>query len=193
MKRFNVGIDLDGVIFDFTGAARKEMKGLFAGRPADDLVQTTWAFDSLGITDDEEKIFWRFVDNTPNWWLRLKPLPNTLSLPELVRNHRCVFITNRKDGTGLPIEQQSQLSLETHYGIKAPNVIISNNKGPVAAGLKLDFYIDDRPKNVEEVLGAGIKRTFIKDTTYNGSYSYPRLPHFDAFNALIQKEAYGKS
>jgi len=53
-KRLNIGLDVDGVISAFVPAARKLCKQLFNGRPDDALVQTSWAFDSLGITPEEE-------------------------------------------------------------------------------------------------------------------------------------------
>jgi len=191
-KRYSVGIDVDGVLAAFTHAARQTMKKLFAGRPDDLLVQTTWAFESLGITAEEERIFWRHVDNEPNWWLTLKALPFTFTLPELVANHRCVFITNRKDGAGLPIEQQTSSWLRAHFGLREPTVVISNNKGPVAVGLKLDYFIDDRPKNVSEVINCSSTRVFLCDATYNASYDdAQRVANFDQFAKIIIRRANG--
>jgi hypothetical protein len=193
-KRYNVGIDIDGVLADFTGFARRELQNLFAGRPDDTLVQTGWAFDSLGITREEENIFWRKVDNTTNWWLYLRTLPDTNALPEIVRNHRTIFITNRKDGTGWPIEMQSAEWLFNFYGISNPMVVISSDKGPVAKGLDLDYYIDDRPKNVDEVLAEHPKcRTYIQTQSYNVNAEYDlRVSSFNEFAAIIQRRANGK-
>lgn len=193
-KRYTVGIDADGVVADFTGAARRTMKALW-GKPSDDLVQTTWAFDSLGITSDEEKEFWRYVDFARNWWLSLKPMPHTLCLDELVRNHRCVFITNRKDGkNSWPIEEQTAEWLKFTFGLSNPNVVISDNKGPVSLGLNLDYFIDDRPKNIEDVWAVNREcRTYLCEATYNGSFNYPqRVAHFDDFARLIIARANGR-
>jgi hypothetical protein len=190
-RRYNVGIDVDGVLACFVAGARRTMQTLFAGRPDDGLIQTSWAFESLGITQEEEKIFWRHVDNTPNWWLGLRPMPHTLTLPELVRNHRCVFITNRQDGSGMPIEMQTTSWLRANFGLSEPTVLICKNKGPVVHGLDLDFYIDDRPKNCDEVQAyARDCRVYMCDATYNITDPFPlRVPNFDAFARLIIKEA----
>lgn len=194
-KRYNVGIDVDGVIANFTQAARETMKSLFGGRPDDTLVQTTWAFESLGITKEEENVFWRFVDNTPNWWLGHRAMPHTLALRELTTNHRCIFITNRKDGTGMPIEVQTASWLRTHFGIDDPNVVISDNKGPVAEGLNLDYFIDDRDRNVYSVVEySPDTRTYLCSATYNQNIYPPEInivPNFDAFARTIIRRSHG--
>lgn len=188
MKRYNIGIDIDGVLADFVGAARLECQSLFAGRPDDSLIQTTWAFESLGITADEEKVLWRYIDNTPNWWLGLRRMPNTDVLAELVRNHRCIFITNRKDGTGMPIEEQSASWLRANYGLDSPTVLISDNKGPVGYGLNLDYYIDDRDRNVIDMRRESPKtNTYLKSASYNIHLDLdcPRALDFDSFAKMI--------
>ncbi|SRR6266550_1575267 len=167
-KRLNIGLDVDGVISDFTSAARKLCKQLFNGRPDDSLIQTSWAFDSLGITPEEENILWRKIDSIPNWWLGHTPMPYTDMLPQLCDKHRVIFITNRKDGTGWPIEDQTKIWLKRNFGIVNTNVVISDRKGPTAVGLKLDYFLDDRPRNVEEVFESSIDtKTYLYNTTYN--------------------------
>lgn len=125
---------------------------------------------------------WRAIDAIPNWWMSLDRLPNTNYLRHLTENERVVFITNRKDGAGYPIEDQTAQWLIEKFHIWQPNVIISDNKGPVAAGLKLDYFIDDRPKNVEEVIaGSPDTETYLLDTTYNQECPIQRVFTFDEF------------
>lgn len=174
-KRLNIGLDVDGCVSNFTLAARKLMKKMFHCRPSDDLVQTTWAFESLGINQAEENAFWREVDTIPNWWLDHKPMPDTDLLPQLCEKHRVIFITNRKDGTGWPIEDQTKVWLKRNFGLNNTNVIISDDKGPLSRGLKLHYFLDDRPKNVQEMIretplgldGNHITKTFLLNATYN--------------------------
>jgi uncharacterized HAD superfamily protein len=182
VRRLNIGVDVDGVLSDFTGSARELCKQLFDGRPDDALIQTSWAFDSLGITKDEEKLLWHTIDNTPNWWMTHGKKPETNLLGRLCQDHRVIFITNRKDGhVGEPIELQTAWWLEEKYHLVNPMVTISDNKGPLADGLKLDYFIDDRPKNVDEVCKY-IPKTALLDATYNQEYAYGwRVRSFDAF------------
>ena len=188
-KRFNVGIDVDGVLSNFLKGARDTWKLLLGGRPDDSLTQTGWDFDGLGVTNKEKKLLWSTIDSTPNWWLSLEPLEDTDFLPVLVGEHRCIFITNRKDGEGDPIEVQTQRWLIKHFNIENPNVIISDKKGPIADGLKLDFFIDDRPKNVEEVILAAPKcETYLYHTTYNTECEVERMFGFDMFAKYILRK-----
>ena len=184
-KRLNIGVDIDGVLADFMGGARKLLKEMFDGRPNDSLVQTGWGLDSLGFSLVEERQFWEQLDRTPNWWMGLKTLPNTNILADLCQTHRVIFITNRKDAqVGKPIEQQSAIWLMHNYPIYIPTVVISDDKGPVARGLKLDAYIDDRPKNVREVAEQGIT-TYLKRATYNTEFEHPLC--VDNFNEFALK------
>jgi hypothetical protein len=167
-KRLIVGVDVDGVLANFVKSARSLCKQMFDGRPPDSLVQEGWGFDSLGITPEEEDKMWKKIDSIPNWWMNHEKLPYTDSLIWLRDNARLIFITNRKDGTGLPIEQQTALWIARNYPIPQPTVLLSNAKGPLAAALKLDYFIDDRDKNVIEVaFGAPKCYTFIQDYPYN--------------------------
>jgi uncharacterized HAD superfamily protein len=154
MKRLRIGVDIDGVLADFTGLARKLCRHMFNGEPAKDRIQTGWGFDSLGITKEQENQMWRRIDETYNWWQGLDPLPNTDLLSSLYTRHQVIFITNRKNGTGWPVELQSAEWLDRHYDIRYPSVLLSDKKGPLAKALELDYFIDDRDKNVREVAAA---------------------------------------
>jgi len=197
-KRLNIGIDMDGVLADFVGQARKVCQQLFNGRPADNLIQTTWAFESLGITKEEENLLWREIDSRPNWWLNcLHKLPQTDLLMPLYEKHRLIFITNRKDGTNpasWPIELQTAEWLRRQFHIYQPNVIISDCKGPLLGGLKLDYFIDDRPKNHLEAIDYASDHDLdticvFLEGTYNKEYIYPyRVKSFNEFAKVILEE-----
>lgn len=189
-KRLNIGVDVDGVLADFTSSARKLCKELFNGRPDDSLVQTTWAFESLGITAEEEKILWKKIDTIPNWWLNHKPLAGVDEnlLNDLCRVHRVIFMTNRKDGTGWPIEDQTKVWLRRNLGVQSLcNVVISDNKGPVAQGLNLHYFIDDRPKNYQDVVKySPSTHSALLDTSYNQELKgADRVESFNEFAQLI--------
>lgn len=186
-----IGIDVDGVICDFTNSARALCKKLFNGRPDDKLVQTEWDFECLGITPAEEGMMWHIIDTTPNWWLNLKRLPNTTNLEPLAHIHDVIFITNRKPATGMTITQQTKYWLDQNTDIVAPTVIVTKNKGQLCKLLDVDYFIDDKWENCMDVAIQSPKTAvFVKDELYNRRESVHgsilnRVSTFDDFAAKI--------
>lgn len=170
----------------FTKLARNLLKSMFDGKPDDSLIQTGWGFDSIGVTPEQEKLMWKKIDSIPNWWLEMETMPETNLLKPLCDKHRVIFITNRKDGTGIPVEKQSAEWLVRNFGIFHPAVLLSNEKGPLAKGLKLDAYIDDRDKNTWEVIHhSPSTQTYILDATYNQHVK--DVPRVNTFNDFARK------
>lgn len=190
-RRLNIGIDVDGVVSNFMLASRTLCKELFAGKPDDSVIQTSWAFQSLGISKDEENVLWRKIDNIPNWWMTHEPMAETSGLSNFAIRHKLVFITNRKDGSGWPIEEQTAMWLKRHFMIMYPTVVISDDKGPLGRSLKLDYFIDDRPKNVIEMKAVSPQtKTYLRADTYNADFDMDKLgykiPSINTLNEFIQ-------
>lgn len=181
----------DGVLADFGRAARNVCHRLFNGKPDPSLIQTGWGFDSLGITPEEQSQMYMYIDAVPNWWHNeIDPLPQTDLLPKLCEQHRVIFITNRKDGTGAPIEEQTASWLHWFYKLPFQTVLISDVKGPIVKALRLDAYIDDRPSNIQDALWHYPKcLTVINDTTYNREFDRaPRVANFNEFAKQFLEE-----
>lgn len=178
----------DGVLADFTGAARKFFKAQY-GKPHDDMIQTEWDFNCFGISDEETSALWKHIETTPNWWLTLDPLDGAYSLRWLTNNHLVYFITNRSEKvTGMPIEEQTKAWITEVHDIFAPTVIVTRNKGALASVLDLDFFLDDNVPNVTDVsLTSPRTTTFIKDMPYNQScVLVPRLNNVNELVALVE-------
>lgn len=176
-----IGIDMDGVLCDFTNAARLLMVCLF-GKPTPDKIQTSWNFESLGLTPHEEKRLWKHIDLTPNWWEdSIKRLPSTNLLELADKNHDLFFITNRKPSTGHSIVHQTKLWLVMNTGLFIPTVIVTKQKGRLAETLGLNYFIDDKPENCQDVYSNSPNtKVYIQDATYNQG----ALPHISRANSL---------
>lgn len=155
-------VDVDGVLAEFTLAFTREAVKL-------GLAKTAWPTPEQLTWDHDFNVdkVWAVVDSTPWWWARLGracSIDELALLNKLTYNHRVVFCTNRK--AGIPHVQRQTFEWLNKYGITYPNVVVSDDKGGVAKALKIDFSIDDRVKNVNEIAAVGCE-SYVLDYPYN--------------------------
>lgn len=163
-----IGIDVDGVVCDFTSAWRKLVLNLL-GKNTEGIVQTTWGFDSLGLNLEQEKYLWKHIDTTPDWWkYNLSRLPFTALLEVVDRDHELFFITNRKPAAGDSIEKQTKFWLLSHTAVYCPTVLVTKDKGELCKALGIRYFIDDKPSNCEDVYSNSFNtKVYIADAPYN--------------------------
>lgn len=184
-----VGCDLDDVLADFMGLFISMAKERF-GVPTDDRLPVDWAWSNMGWTKDQESALWQQLHDTPDFWTTLKPI-KTVD-PELVRrlskNTSLYFPTARAQAIGtLSTRDQCARWLLNEFGILFPTVIVSTEKGPLAAALKYDYFIDDRPKNCVEVKAARPQcKVFMSDASHNQSTTLDGIPRVSGFNEFAE-------
>lgn len=177
-----IGIDLDGCLVDFvTGhvARIKEITGKVIPTPV-----TTWNYPTLGpnpITKEQDRAVWQSITKDPLFWAGLPALPLAYETLRLLGNlrhegHDIYFITSRP-GVEAKLQSENWLREQGYFN---PTVLLSSDKGPLARGLKLDVFIDDKPENCEEVNDARTDpdetrhcRVFIVDALYNREFQSP--------------------
>ena len=177
------GIDLDGCLANFESGFAPILTDLTGITfPLDEpTFPEVWQWPTLHLTNSGmsekeakavESAAWKRVTQDPAFWLSLKPYPETAStLKSLTRltaeGHEIYFITHRP---GANPKRQSEIWLEINgYKRESPTVLVSGEKGFLAAGLGLDFFIDDKPENHEQVrrfCGTRCRR-YIVDHPYN--------------------------
>jgi len=103
---------------------------------------------------------------------------------QLDRKNNLFFITSRDFTKGMPVEVQTACWLES-IGFVKPTVIVTKNKGSIVAALKLDAFIDDRFKNIEDIwyndTGVGTK-LFLRNRSHNQNID----PDFE-YDILFQR------
>jgi hypothetical protein len=154
-----VGVDLDGVVADFTSAALDVIKWRHNVSPDGDWRPDRWDWwRTLGLVRAEWDQVIEQMAAVENWWITLKPLPGARQLadalradPELV----VTYITARFPTAGLPVEVQSTLWLAKH-GLWCPDgrtqlVVVRDqiSKPMVAESCGLVAMVDDMPEAVD--------------------------------------------
>lgn len=195
IKRLKIGVDVDGVLANFTDAAKELIRELF-NKDVKGVTQTTWSFSSLGLSDTDEDKIWRHIDSSVKdfWYNFLYPMPDTNLLKPLCDAHEVIFITNRKhplpEAQSMPVNEQTAYWLRNWFHIPNPTVLLSNKKGPLAKALGLDYFIDDRDKNLQEVIAEiGAGKVIGLEATYTPAEfrkSHPNWVHnFNQFARFI--------
>jgi uncharacterized HAD superfamily protein len=173
-KRLNIGIDVDGVIVDFVSAFRKEAEALLHREFPP--FSSGWDFQNWGLTAAEHKAIWKQIATTKDWFYdKPEPLPNALAGLHLLEAHYDLyFVTTRIETAGLPVREQTAAALSDKCYVDFPSVIVSKDKGPVAAALGLSAFVDDKFENLQQIAESSpATRIFIMDQTYNTDIKIP--------------------
>lgn len=190
-----VGIDLDGCLADFT-TAYAELLIFVSGRDllppgwrTDPRFPSTWFWErAAGYTPEEESEVWQeHILKPGTFWQSLDLLPDAKSaIKQLNRlsmqGHDIYFLTHRM---GKHAKLQTERWLYEH-GMSYPTVLLTGDKAPVIASLKLDFYIDDKPDNLIEASRVMSSGLYVMDAPYNWQEVPPDLPRVKSVkDALI--------
>jgi hypothetical protein len=128
-----IAFDVDGVVADMNRAVAKRR-----------------------ASPDEAMTLERRLLSIENFWETLDELePGAVArLAKLASQQRwdIVFLTDRPQSAGLPVQVQTQRWLSRH-GFPLPSVLAVSkvNRGKLASVLRLDVVVDDRPENCVDV------------------------------------------
>ena len=179
MDIINIGVDLDGVLLDFSIMFSKYCNKRFGERcpiVTDRTVVTDWDWEKwYHITKEEIKLVWKDIEASKNFWQKL-PLINRHEFDALrtsfnkydkKTNVVVYFITARSSSAGDNLHLQCINSL-AQYHWKNPQIILSKEKGQIVKNLNIKYFIDDK---VENCIDAKKKNpecnVYIMDASYN--------------------------
>jgi 5'(3')-deoxyribonucleotidase len=176
-----IGVDLDGVCYDFVGALRK------------------WIHESTGrplatMPDAECWDFFKYQWNMPTAeFLRLfdagvaagrifrfgPPLPGAVAGVQALQDagHEIHIVTNRPQ----PGARENTLRWLAQHRIPFDSLTFSADKTCVPT----DVFIDDNIENYEALRAAGVSAVFY-DQAWNRSHDGVRVHSWDAFVALCE-------
>jgi 5'(3')-deoxyribonucleotidase len=168
-----VGCDLDDVLADFIGNFIRTANSRY-GVPEDvSLRPDSWSWDNMGWSKDQLTEMWQLIHDTPDFWATLTALPNVDAtlVTRLSEKTELYFPTARAQCLGDSVATQSARFLLNNFSIPFPRVIVSNEKGPLAAALKYDYFIDDRDKNCVDVkLARPECEVFLVNSSHNHNF-----------------------
>ena len=168
MKSFM--LDIDGVLADWTGAYMHLAEVYYPGCSQGYHPTKQIEFASYnGVSLWDERV-WDLLMKTDWWWTSLAPLVGQdvfHRIARMSRTYDVYFITNARHDTISPVEQRATW-LRT-YGIPHPSVICTPLKGRICDALKLDYALEDRLENVQEIHKSSSTDAFLLDRPYNQS------------------------
>lgn len=151
-----LGIDIDGVLADFNSSyieLVKEVTGrdLFPEGYNREQIKT-WNYPEYhAYTKEEIDKVWEVIAESYDFWYDLNAYEDAeafgMALQDL--DTATYFITSR---IGKRVKEQSEDWLTKHLGIVNPTVLISSQKGECCHALKVNYYIDDKNENCQDVL-----------------------------------------
>jgi 5'(3')-deoxyribonucleotidase len=152
LKKLNILLDMDGVLCDFLSGAievlnRDYNKDYDINQYASEFGM--WAtYDYYGIS---EKEFWNSINETPDFWYNLKPLPWAGQLYSMLQEIGEVTIIT-SPSLDPSCAMQKLRWLKRHLDINSNQVFIGSRKYLMAGN---GLLIDDFQSNVEKFKIAG--------------------------------------
>ena len=172
-----LGIDLDGVVFDFVGAFYKIANPMFGTSHTGP--QLTWDFEDEYSPEQVDKV-WDEIRATKNFWMTLRPMAGTERLHSVASANSAekaelFFITSRIPTKGMSPREQACWALRNHFGITYPTVIVVDHppqKTAICKALEIGSFIDDKRQTIIQMHEAGL-RSYAKLAPYNSSKPFP--------------------
>lgn len=196
-------MDLDDVLANFIKTFMKIAKDKYGIDPS--VLPYNWEWDGVhtlmgtALTQEErDKVVdgvWDIIIATPYFWEKLEVMPDVdrNKIQRLSQNVKLYFPTARAiTADGYDVGKQSAQWLSEKFGIDHPTVFVSNEKGPLAAALKYDYFIDDRPVNCEAIKKAHPAcKVYLMNASHNQDYSNPefvRVYNVNEFVDIVLRE-----
>lgn len=195
MPHRKLGIDLDGVVANFTRGfttLAKEMGKVPNAWDCKD--QDVWLFNTPPAARDIKEPAWRFNDHSVweelrqryNWWMTMPPLltvGEVNQLNEAIAEHNIYFITSRIPTLGYTAEKQSELWLES-IGVNVHGARVlgakAGHKGLLCHAIGIEAFIDDHLANLLDLEEHNVT-AICREWQYNKEWKGPSVESLGRF------------
>ena len=183
-KKVHVGLDLDGVVFDFVGNFTNYVRSI--GKETGDTLK--WNFyHEWGMSDsDFERIYANGIREKKILYSG-KPIEECASNLRRLRNSGCVFhvVTDRSVPGVVEQSHKSTRRWLKRNGIPYNTVTFTGNKTSV---LPLDAFVEDNAKNAKALLDAGCKNVALMSRPWNETFEderWTRVKNWSEFETWL--------
>ena len=171
-----IAFDMDGVLADMHAALAIEAERMFGEQGQSTVSVLEEAIEQepptppriprlpgvLTLTAQQSEMLWQRVADTDNFWDGLAETePGIVGRLARIADQRrweVLFITQRPQTRGAPVQKQTQLWLRRH-GFDFPSVYTTRgSRGAIALSLNLDVVVDDRFEGCVDVAGESSAR-----------------------------------
>jgi 5'(3')-deoxyribonucleotidase len=174
-SKHRVGIDVDGVVGNYTQMYLNAVRAATKREIPEDWVTPQWDLDeALGLTDEEKKATYRLVE-APDVALWIAPYTGAVAgVKKLAKIADVFFVTSPVKGSKTWCYDRTAW-LKKHFGEElADSVHYTSHKYTFAA----DLFIDDKPSNCEEWQAAWPDgKALLWTANYSSSFLHDRLTH----------------
>ena len=182
----DVGVDLDGVCYDFVDALRSWVATTTGRCPSTLPEPTCWDFPMAdwGMTVEEFLAHFHAGVAAEHIFAVGDPYPGVAAgLRALVgAGHRVHIVTDRSVGL-FGVGERLTRSWLARHDLAHTTLTISADKTSV----RTDVFVEDRPKNYDQLVAAGVD-VFLRDHPYNAHVTVPagrRVAGFTEFAAAV--------
>jgi hypothetical protein len=162
-----IAFDMDGVLADMHAALEIEAERMFGEQGQSTVSALEEAIEQeppapppvppvLTLTAQQSEMLWQRVADTDNFWEGLAEtepgIVGRLARLADERRWEVLFITQRPQTRGAPVQKQTQFWLRRH-GFDFPSVYTTRgSRGAIALALNLDVVVDDRFEGCVDVV-----------------------------------------
>lgn len=164
-----VGVDLDGICFNFLGAFCKWLEDKAGVKmPEDEEITSYYWYETVDGLDKDT--FWDEFHKFgyAQGYRNLNLLPGTLEALDALVNagHELIYITNRPSYA----RECTIAALATHnFPFRDRLIFARGSKAPVIREYNVDAFIDDSPRTIAEICVNTDARIYCRDYPFNRS------------------------